>query len=90
VIGALLLETTQQMLAYTLGGSQFYLIAYALVFLLVMLLMPQGIVPSIQDLLRRRRRRTAVDAGGPDATPTGTKPSPAPRGAVMTVAKGRA
>ena len=29
VIGALLLETTQQTLAYSLGGSQFYLIAYA-------------------------------------------------------------
>ena len=73
VIGALLLETTQQTLAYSLGGSQFYLIAYAVVFLLVMLLMPQGIVPSIQDLLRRRRRRAAVDAGGPGET---TAPEP--------------
>jgi branched-subunit amino acid ABC-type transport system permease component len=93
VIGALLLETTQQMLAYTLGGSQFYLIAYALVFLLVMLLMPQGIVPSVQDLLRHRRRRAVVDAGGPDGTPSDTSPPAAPpvaTGAAMTAVKGRA
>ena len=91
VIGALLLETTQQSLAYSLGGSQFYLIAYAMVFLLVMLLMPQGIVPSIQDLLRRRRRRAAVDAGGPGETtaPEPTTASARP-GAALSVAEGRA
>lgn len=65
VIGAFILETAQQSLAYSLGGSQFYLIAYALIFLLVMLLMPRGIVPSIQDTLRRRRRKAAVDAPAP-------------------------
>jgi branched-chain amino acid transport system permease protein len=89
VIGALLLETSQQTLAYDLGGSQFYLIAYALVFLLVMLLMPQGIVPSIQDLLRRRRRRAAVDAGGPGETTEPTAPTARP-GAALSVAEGRA
>jgi branched-chain amino acid transport system permease protein len=50
IIGAFILETGQQYLAYTLGGSRFYLIAYALVFLLIMLVLPRGIVPS----LRRR------------------------------------
>jgi branched-chain amino acid transport system permease protein len=65
VIGAFILETSQQWLAYELGGSEYYLIAYALVFLLVMLLMPQGIVPSIQSFVRRRRRRAVVDAPGP-------------------------
>jgi branched-chain amino acid transport system permease protein len=65
VIGALILETAQQTFAYELGGSEYYLIAYALVFLLVMLLMPQGIVPSIQSVVRRRRRRAVVDAPGP-------------------------
>ncbi|UQX88460.1 branched-chain amino acid ABC transporter permease [Jatrophihabitans telluris] len=67
VLGAFILETAQQTLAYSLGGSQFYLIAYAMVFLLVMLLLPRGIVPSIQDGLRRRRRRAAVDAPGSDS-----------------------
>jgi branched-chain amino acid transport system permease protein len=62
VLGAFILELAQQYLAYSLGGSQFYLIAYALVFLVVMMLLPRGILPSIQDRLRRRRRRRAVDA----------------------------
>lgn len=63
VLGAFILELSQQYLAYRLGGSQFYLIAYASVFLIVMLLMPRGIVPSVQDQLRRKRRRRVVDAG---------------------------
>ena len=62
VVGAFILELTQQYFAYSLGGSQFYLIAYALVFLVVILLMPRGILPSIRDRLWRRRRRRVVDA----------------------------
>lgn len=65
VLGAFLLELAQQYLAYTLGGSQLYLIAYALVFLLVMLVLPRGILPSIQDRIRHRQRRRAVDATEP-------------------------
>ncbi len=65
VLGAFLLELSQQYLAYTLGGSQLYLIAYALVFLVVMLVLPRGIVPSVQDALRRRRRRNASQAAAP-------------------------
>ncbi|MDQ1731232.1 MAG: hypothetical protein QOK10_1391 [Pseudonocardiales bacterium] len=73
VLGAFILETAQQTLAYSLGGSQFYLIAYAMVFLLVMLLMPRGIVPSIQAGLRRRRRKAAVDAAGSQGNAADTK-----------------
>jgi branched-chain amino acid transport system permease protein len=72
IIGAFILEMAQQYLAYTLGGSQFYLIAYALVFLVVMLVMPRGILPSLQDRLRRRRGRAAGAApptGVPAAVP---------------------
>jgi branched-chain amino acid transport system permease protein len=71
VLGAFLLELTQQYLAYTLGGSELYLIAYALVFLLVMLVLPRGIVPTVQDRLRRRSRRRASDSHAP------TMPRPA-------------
>jgi branched-chain amino acid transport system permease protein len=86
VLGAFLLETAQQTLAYSLGGSQFYLIAYALVFLLVMLLMPQGIVPSIQDRLRRARRRALVDAAGWEGAPVASRSSePGGRDAVEAV-----
>jgi branched-chain amino acid transport system permease protein len=68
ILGAFLLELAQQYLAYSLGGSQFYLIAYALVFLLVIILLPRGIVPSVRERVRQRRRRRDVDtrpAGGP-------------------------
>ena len=68
VIGAFILELAQQSFAYSLGGSQFYLIAYALVFLIVMILLPRGIVPSIQDRLRLRRKRAAANAS-PDPAP---------------------
>ncbi|MGW2857737.1 branched-chain amino acid ABC transporter permease, partial [Streptomyces sp. NPDC001215] len=61
VLGAFILESAQQYLAYRLGGSQVYLIAYALVFLLIMLLLPRGILPTLQDRLRRRRGRHKAD-----------------------------
>jgi branched-chain amino acid transport system permease protein len=60
VLGAGILETGQQYLAYQLGGSQFYLIAYALLFLLVMLVLPRGIVPTIAERLANRRRRAVA------------------------------
>lgn len=75
VLGAFLLELAQQYLAYTLGGSELYLIAYATVFLLVMLVLPRGIVPSVQDRLRRRRRRRATDAADP-RTPNASRTAP--------------
>jgi branched-chain amino acid transport system permease protein len=53
ILGAFILETGQQYLAYTLGGSRFYLIAYALVFLVIMLVLPRGIVPSLRTRLQR-------------------------------------
>jgi branched-chain amino acid transport system permease protein len=88
VLGAFILETAQQTLAYSLGGSQFYLIAYAMVFLLVMLLMPRGIVPSIQDFLRRRRRRAVVDAVGSPGSAIDAKDRNAP--SALSTAKGHA
>src|SRR5260370_24800126 len=62
VLGAGILEAAQQLLAYWLGGSQVYLIAYAAVFLVIMLLLPRGILPTIQDRIRRRRRPGTVNA----------------------------
>ncbi|MCU7725187.1 branched-chain amino acid ABC transporter permease [Actinoplanes sp. KI2] len=52
VLGAVLLEGGQQYLAYELGAGQFYLIAYAMIFLLVMLALPRGILPSLAGRLR--------------------------------------
>jgi branched-chain amino acid transport system permease protein len=56
VLGAFILESGHQYFAYQLGGSEFYLIVYAATFLVIMLLLPRGIVPTIADRLRARRR----------------------------------
>jgi branched-chain amino acid transport system permease protein len=66
VVGALLLEPAQLQFAYRFGASKLYLVLYSAVFLVVILLMPRGIVPSARDLIARRRRPRA-------AGPTGTE-----------------
>jgi branched-chain amino acid transport system permease protein len=60
VVGAVILVPAQQYLAYELGGSQLYLIAYALVFLLIIRFLPRGILPTIAAI---RRRRALVATG---------------------------
>jgi branched-chain amino acid transport system permease protein len=62
VVGAFILEPGHQYLAYRLGGSQLYLVAYAGAFLVIILLLPRGIIPTLSDRIRRRRqsRRPAV------------------------------
>ncbi|MEN3283313.1 MAG: hypothetical protein V7607_4453 [Solirubrobacteraceae bacterium] len=62
-LGAFILVPVQQYLAYRLGASQLYLVGYASVFLVIMLLLPRGILPSIEDRLARRR----ADPRGRDA-----------------------
>jgi branched-chain amino acid transport system permease protein len=62
VLGAVILESGQQYLTYQLGALQLYLIVYALIFLVIILLLPRGILPTIEDRLRLRRRRRRSDA----------------------------
>ena len=54
VLGALIIVPAQQYLAYQYGATQLYLIAYAAIFLFIMLLMPRGILPSLSERLRKR------------------------------------
>jgi branched-chain amino acid transport system permease protein len=54
VVGAALLVPAQQYFAYRFGASHVYLIAYAALFLLVIYLLPDGIVPSLARRLSRR------------------------------------
>jgi branched-chain amino acid transport system permease protein len=68
VIGAVLLEPAQLEFAYRFGASRLYLVFYAAVFLIVILLLPRGIVPSVADLLRSLRHRRLI---GPSATAGG-------------------
>ncbi|HXR71260.1 MAG TPA: hypothetical protein VN779_10830, partial [Actinocrinis sp.] len=66
VLGAFILVPAQQYLAYQYGATQLYLIAYAAVFLLIMLLLPRGILPSVGHLMRRRRVVTERASEEPD------------------------
>jgi branched-chain amino acid transport system permease protein len=60
VLGAFILVPAQQWLAYQYGASELYLIAYAAVFLVIILALPQGILPSIEAWMSRRRDRAAT------------------------------
>ena len=65
VLGAFILVPAQQYLAYRLGASELYLVGYSAVFLVIMLLLPRGILPSLADRLR------AIDARrSPPAAPS--------------------
>lgn len=57
VIGAFILVPAQKYLAYRLGASDLYLVGYSSVFLVVILLMPSGILPSLTHHSRRLRTR---------------------------------
>jgi branched-chain amino acid transport system permease protein len=59
-IGALVLVPTQQYMITKLGASQLYLVGYAAVFMVVLLLLPKGILPSLRAVIdtQRERRRT--------------------------------
>ena len=59
VLGAAILMPAQQLLAYYVGGSQIYLIAYAAIFLVIMLLLPRGILPTVMN----KKRLAALAAG---------------------------
>jgi branched-chain amino acid transport system permease protein len=80
VVGALILEPAQLWLAYNFGASRLYLVFYAAVFLLVILLLPRGIVPSVADLLKRWPRNGAVGSAGtpPDRLEARTVPGGQP------------
>ena len=67
VIGAFILEPAQQTFAYQFGASQVYLLAYAAIFLIIMLLLPRGILPTISDRLRRQRTRDTLSGNGASA-----------------------
>jgi branched-chain amino acid transport system permease protein len=65
ILGALILEPSQLLLAYNYGGSRLYLVLYAAVFLLVILLLPRGIIPSLGEVFDRRKARTGPPAPAP-------------------------
>jgi branched-chain amino acid transport system permease protein len=63
VIGALLLIPLQQYFYLQFGNANLYLIAYGVLFILILRLLPAGIAPSVTQLWRRAliaRRRAAA------------------------------
>ncbi len=72
VLGAAILMPAQQLLAYYVGGSQIYLIAYAAIFLLIMLLLPRGILPTFLNKRRMDSMATKGDLSGTSTTPVTT------------------
>lgn len=81
VLGAIVLESLQQYFTVQYGGTQLYLIIYGALFLAVVLLLPRGVIPSVQELIARWRGRAArgtdADAGrsGPPAPADVVKPA---------------
>src|SRR5580693_10600808 len=57
LVGALVLEALQQYFTLTYSGAGTYLIAYGVLFLVVILLLPRGVVPGLRDLYRWWRAR---------------------------------
>mgnify|MGYP003624070724 CR=1 FL=1 len=67
-----MLEALQQYFTQSFSGTGTYLIIYGVLFLVVILLLPRGVVPSLVVLTRRRQARAGVGAGD--------QREPAPRG----------
>jgi branched-chain amino acid transport system permease protein len=93
VLGAFLIESINELANQQLGGGNSRLLIFGGLLTLAILLLPKGIIPSIQELWERRRRRgtaavvgkrvdgdAALAGAGRDGTALGDRPArPAPR-----------
>jgi branched-chain amino acid transport system permease protein len=59
LVGALVLESLQQYLTLSFSSDATYLIAYGVLFLVVILIMPRGVVPEVTAYLKRRKLKPA-------------------------------
>ncbi len=73
LLGALILEPTQQYFTLQYGQNGYYLIIYGALFLVIIILMPRGIIPTLTDRWRifqetrhQRREDGAVISAIPD------------------------
>ncbi len=64
LLGALVLESLQQYFTVQYGSSQVYLIIYGVLFLVVVLLLPRGVIPSLEELIARHRARSGPPENG--------------------------
>ena len=78
VLGALLLEPTQQAFTFAYGQSGYYLVIYGALFLVVILLLPQGVVPTLRALWARfQAARSQQQETGVTITPIPKQDKPA-------------
>jgi branched-chain amino acid transport system permease protein len=80
-LGAIVIESLQQYFQLEFGGQNVFLIAYGLLFVVILRLLPAGVVPSLAQLwnqlmLARQRRASRGEAGGP---PQAVSSAPAAR-----------
>ena len=72
-LGALLIESAQQYFALQYGAGGYYLIIYGALFIVIIMLMPRGILPSGIAAWRRfvteRRTTTTLPVAAPPAEP---------------------
>jgi branched-chain amino acid transport system permease protein len=85
LLGALILESLEQYLTLSYSISSLYLVIYGVLFLLVLLFMPRGIVPGARRFvrdrrLRRQQRRSAGMQLESAAAPGGQVPASPGRG----------
>ena len=69
LFGAMALESLQQYLTLSFSSNATYLIAYGVLFLIVILIMPRGVVPEVSDFIRRRRAKPAMASDGEPQLP---------------------
>jgi hypothetical protein len=78
VLGALVLIPLQQYFYLQFGNANLYLIAYGVLFILILRLLPGGIVPGVTKAWRgrlvARARARQEPAGGGGAGPQGAGP----------------
>ncbi len=60
ILGAMILQPAQQLLTYYTGAAGWDLVLFGVLFLVVILLMPSGIVPTVVERMRRVRVLEAV------------------------------
>ncbi len=60
ILGAFLLEPTQQYFTVRFSQNGYYLIIYGCLFLLIILLLPEGILPTLKKIWLRRKSSTIM------------------------------
>jgi len=74
ILGALILEPTQQYFTIQFSENGYYLIIYGLLFLVIMLFLPEGILPTMRRLWLRRLASRKNTKTMPAWPPTSTQP----------------